>query len=67
MPITLIGESIFARCLSSLKSERVKASKVLKGPEVTAYDGYKKLALHFYTDKKGAPDAKVCLSILIST
>ena len=33
MPVTLIGESVFARCLSSLKSERGKASKVLKGPE----------------------------------
>ena len=43
MPVTLIGESIFARCLSSLKSERVKASEVLKGPEVTTYDGDKKV------------------------
>merc|ERR1712051_1037955 len=42
MPVTLIGESVFARCLSSLKSERVKASEVLKGPEVTTYDGDKK-------------------------
>jgi len=32
MPVTLIGESVFARCLSSLKDERVAASKVLKGP-----------------------------------
>jgi 6-phosphogluconate dehydrogenase len=31
-PVTLIGESVFARCLSALKSERVAASKVLKGP-----------------------------------
>ena len=30
--MTLIGESVFARCLSSLKNERIKASKVLKGP-----------------------------------
>jgi 6-phosphogluconate dehydrogenase len=27
-----IGESVFARCLSALKSERVAAAKVLKGP-----------------------------------
>ncbi len=33
MPLTLIGESVFARCLSALKDERVKASKVLHGPE----------------------------------
>jgi 6-phosphogluconate dehydrogenase len=31
-PVTLIGESVFARCLSALKNERVVASKVLKGP-----------------------------------
>jgi 6-phosphogluconate dehydrogenase len=31
-PVTLIGESVFARCLSALKSERVEASKVLEGP-----------------------------------
>ena len=35
MPVTLIGESVFARCLSSLKKERIKASKILKGPERT--------------------------------
>src|ERR1700753_286288 len=32
-PVTLIGESVFARCLSALKSERVAASKVLQGPK----------------------------------
>ena len=35
--MTLIGESVFARCLSSLKSERIKASKLLKGPERTTH------------------------------
>jgi len=33
MPVTLIGEAVFARCLSALKEERVDASKVLTGPE----------------------------------
>lgn len=33
MPLTLIAEAVFARCLSAQKDERVKASKVLKGPE----------------------------------
>ena len=28
MPVTLIGEAVFARCLSALKDERVAASKV---------------------------------------
>ncbi len=32
-PVTLIGESVFARCLSALKDERVRASKILRAPE----------------------------------
>ncbi|HLH05199.1 MAG TPA: decarboxylating NADP(+)-dependent phosphogluconate dehydrogenase [Bryobacteraceae bacterium] len=32
MPVTLIGEAVFGRCLSALKDERVAASKVLHGP-----------------------------------
>ncbi|MCH9626905.1 MAG: 6-phosphogluconate dehydrogenase, decarboxylating [Chlamydiales bacterium] len=32
LPVTLIGEAVFARCLSALKDERVAASKKLKGP-----------------------------------
>ena len=33
MPVTLIGEAVFARCLSAIKDERVAASKVLSGPK----------------------------------
>jgi len=33
IPLTLIGESVFARCLSALKEERVEASRLLSGPE----------------------------------
>ncbi len=33
-PLTLIGEAVFARCLSAIKDERVEASKTLKGPGV---------------------------------
>lgn len=33
IPLTLIGEAVFARCLSAMKDERVYASKVLKGPD----------------------------------
>jgi len=40
MPLTLIGESVFARCLSALKDERVLASKVLTGPKAK-YSGDK--------------------------
>jgi 6-phosphogluconate dehydrogenase len=32
IPLTLIGEAVFARCLSSAKNERVAASKILHGP-----------------------------------
>lgn len=32
MPVTLIGEAVFARCLSSLKAERGRASAILQGP-----------------------------------
>lgn len=33
-PLTLITEAVFARVLSSMKDERVLASRALKGPEV---------------------------------
>ncbi|MCQ8106055.1 decarboxylating NADP(+)-dependent phosphogluconate dehydrogenase [Methylomonas sp. SURF-2] len=32
IPLTLIGESVFARCLSAQKDERVRAAKVLPKP-----------------------------------
>lgn len=32
VPVTLIGEAVFSRCLSALKDERVHASKQLNGP-----------------------------------
>lgn len=35
MPLTLIGEAVFARCLSAQKEQRVAASKVLQGPGTT--------------------------------
>ena len=37
-PLTLIGEAVFARCLSALKDERVEAAKVLDGPG-TKFEG----------------------------
>ena len=33
VPLTLIGEAVFARCLSAIKEERVAASEVLCGPK----------------------------------
>jgi 6-phosphogluconate dehydrogenase len=41
MPVTLIGEAVFARCLSSLKDERVMASKIIRGPK-PSFSGDKK-------------------------
>jgi len=32
VPVTLIGEAVFSRTLSALKDERVRASKILEGP-----------------------------------
>ncbi|KAF8559282.1 6-phosphogluconate dehydrogenase [Imleria badia] len=31
--VTLIGEAVFARCLSAIKEERMRASKVIAGPQ----------------------------------
>lgn len=39
-PLTLIGEAVFARCLSALKEERMAASKILSGPH-KKFDGDK--------------------------
>ncbi len=35
VPLTMITEAVFARCLSAIKEERVYASKVLTGPEAS--------------------------------
>jgi 6-phosphogluconate dehydrogenase len=40
IPLTLIGEAVFARCLSAIKEERVEASKVISGP-TPKFDGDK--------------------------
>jgi len=41
IPLTLIGEAVFARCLSAMKEERVAASKELSGP-APKFEGDKK-------------------------
>lgn len=33
VPLTLIGEAVFSRCLSAIKEERVAASKLINGPK----------------------------------
>jgi len=41
IPLTLIGEAVYARALSALKEERVAASKVISGPK-PKFEGDKK-------------------------
>lgn len=41
MPLTMIAEAVFARCLSSIKEDRIAASKVLAGPS-QSWSGDKK-------------------------
>ena len=50
VPLTLIGESVFARCLSAQKDERVAASKEIIGPK-PAFEGDKEA---FINDLKNA-------------
>ena len=58
IPLTLIGEAVFARCLSAQKEERVKASQYLSGPK-PAFDGDKK---SFINDIKDALFASKIIS-----
>jgi 6-phosphogluconate dehydrogenase len=41
VPVTIIGEAVFSRCISALKDERVAASKILSGP-TPAFSGNRK-------------------------
>ena len=49
IPLTLITESVFSRCLSALKDERVAASKLLVGPTPT-FSGDKQAMLNDLRD-----------------
>ncbi len=44
IPLTLISEAVYGRCLSAMKEERVEASKVLHGPK-PSFKGDKKAFL----------------------
>lgn len=39
VPVTLIGEAVFARFLSAMKEEREDASDLISGPNKTKYEG----------------------------
>jgi 6-phosphogluconate dehydrogenase len=42
IPMTMVSEAVFARCLSAIKDERVAASKVLAGPKKSKIKAAKK-------------------------
>ncbi len=42
VPLTLIGEAVFSRCLSAMKEDRVEASKVYNDKKVAKFTGDKK-------------------------
>ncbi|CAG8745905.1 12053_t:CDS:2, partial [Acaulospora colombiana] len=42
VPVTLIGEAVYARALSALKAERIRAGKILKGPQSVKFSGDKR-------------------------
>ncbi|HMP74425.1 MAG TPA: decarboxylating NADP(+)-dependent phosphogluconate dehydrogenase [Kiritimatiellia bacterium] len=44
-PLTLIGEAVFARCLSAMKEERVAASRMLPGPRPVRFRGNRRAFL----------------------
>ena len=58
IPLTLIAESVFSRCLSAQKDLRVEASKVLSGP-TPKFDGDKE---QFINDLKNAIYASKIIS-----
>src|SRR5688572_24019241 len=43
IPITLMAEAVYARCVSAMKEERVAAAKKLKGPKPLIKGDHKKL------------------------
>ena len=45
IPVTLISEAVYARCLSALKGERVAASKILGGPRAKSAEEQKMLVI----------------------
>jgi 6-phosphogluconate dehydrogenase len=49
IPLTMVGEAVFARCLSSLKEDRIQASKVFSGPK-SQWKGDKKAFINAIRD-----------------
>jgi len=58
VPLPLITESVFARFISAMKDERVKASQILRGPEEKGYSGDKQALIE--SVRKALYMAKIC-------
>lgn len=58
VPLPLITESVFARCISYLKEERKKASEILVGPQQTVLQENKKEWIE--TIRKALYMSKIC-------
>ncbi|MCC5800293.1 NADP-dependent phosphogluconate dehydrogenase [Rossellomorea vietnamensis] len=56
--LPIITESVFARFISAIKDERVKANKMLKGPDTKPFDGDKKALVE--SIRKALYMSKIC-------
>jgi 6-phosphogluconate dehydrogenase len=56
--LPIITESVFARFISAIKDERVKASKILKGPDTPAFTGDKEALIE--SIRKALYMSKIC-------
>ncbi|MCD6364781.1 MAG: decarboxylating NADP(+)-dependent phosphogluconate dehydrogenase [Planctomycetes bacterium] len=59
-PLTLIGEAVFARCLSALKDERVAASSKLRGPKIKPITDEAKLGKFIDDIRQALYASKIC-------
>jgi 6-phosphogluconate dehydrogenase len=56
--LPIITESVFARFISAIKDERVKASKILNGPDTSAFKGDKEALIE--SIRKALYMSKIC-------
>ncbi|MEG9297377.1 NADP-dependent phosphogluconate dehydrogenase [Mangrovibacillus sp. Mu-81] len=56
--LPIITESVFARFISAIKDERIKASKILKGPDTSAFTGDKQALVE--SIRKALYMSKIC-------
>ncbi|WP_404429834.1 NADP-dependent phosphogluconate dehydrogenase [Sutcliffiella horikoshii] len=58
VPLPIITESVFARFISAMKEERVKASGILRGPEAVGFTGDKEAFIE--SVRKALYMSKIC-------